>query len=153
MRKPLLAALSALMLLSACGKIRDSRVNPMNWFGRSAAVAMAPQAAPDKPQDSRPLVAQVLTLHVEPIATGAIVRATGLPATQGYWDAELVARDIDDKGLQVFDFRLVPPLINLPASTQRSREVAVAVALSNIELAKISRISVQGANNALSSAR
>lgn len=153
MRKPLLAALSALMLLSACGKIRDSRINPMNWFGRSAAVQMAPQATPETPQDARPLVAQVLSLQVEATATGAIVRATGLPPTQGHWDAELVAREIDDKGVQVFDFRLLPPVIPMPASTQRSREVTVAVALSNIQLAKISRISVQGGNNALSSAR
>lgn len=153
MRKPLLAMLVGLMVLGACSRMRDSRVNPMNWFGRAAAVEMAPQATPQTPQDARPLVAQVLSLQVEAMQTGAIVRATGLPPTQGHWDAELVARDLDENGVQIYDFRLLPPVIPMAVSTQRSREVVVAVALSNTQLAKISRITVQGAANALSSQR
>lgn len=153
MRKPLLAMLVGLMVLGACSRLRDSRVNPMNWFGRAAAVEMAPQATPQTPQDARPLVAQVLSLQVEAMQTGAIVRATGLPPTQGHWDAELVARDLDENGVQIYDFRLLPPVIPMAVSTQRSREVVVAVALSNTQLAKISRITVQGAANALSSQR
>ena len=153
MRKPLLAMLVGLMVLGACSRMRDSRVNPMNWFGRAAAVEMAPQATPQTPQDARPLVTQVLSLQVEAMQTGAIVRATGLPPTQGHWDAELVARDLDENGVQIYDFRLLPPVIPMAVSTQRSREVVVAVALSNTQLAKISRITVQGAANALSSQR
>ena len=39
MRLPLTAALIALTVLSACGVMRDSRLNPMNWFGRSKPAA------------------------------------------------------------------------------------------------------------------
>ncbi len=102
-----MAALSVLMLVSACGKIRESRLNPFNWFGRSEVVQTA---APAKAEDGRPMVQQVLSMSVEPMQGGAIVRATGLPPTQGWWDGELVAREMGDDGAMIYDFRLVPPL-------------------------------------------
>ena len=35
MFKPFTALLLASFVLSSCGTVRDSRVNPFNWFGRS----------------------------------------------------------------------------------------------------------------------
>ena len=45
------------------------------------------------------LVAEVVTLEVAPIPEGAIVRANGLPPTQGWWEAELVAQPVDENGV------------------------------------------------------
>jgi hypothetical protein len=51
----------------------------------------------------------VLSMTVEPIPGGAVVRARGVTPTQGWWDAELVPQELDDKGILVYEFRLLPP--------------------------------------------
>jgi hypothetical protein len=99
------------------------------------------------------LVEQVLSLVIEQTPQGAIVRATGLSPTQGYYDAELVPRPLDDKGVLVYDFRVMPPPEPKPVGAQRTREVTVAAMLSNIKLESIREIVVQGATNARSSRR
>ena len=151
MRLPLTAALIALTLLSACGGLRDSRLNPFNWFGRSQPAAQVQVAA--APTDPRALVDQVLSLQVEAYPGGAIVRAKGLPPTQGYWEAELVARPLDENGVLVLDFRVFPPTTAAGVVNQQSREITVAYNLSDIKLQGITEIVVQGAGNARSSRR
>jgi hypothetical protein len=151
MRLTVSAALIAITLLSACGGFRDSRLNPLNWFGRSQPAEQVQVAA--TPTDPRALVDQVLTMAVESYPGGAIVRATGLPPTQGYWEAELVARPLDENGVLVLDFRVFPPVNGAGVVNQQSREVTVAYTLSDIKLSGISEIVVQGAGNARSSRR
>lgn len=153
MKLPLMAALTLTLAVSACGGIRESRLNPLNWFGRSQAVAPAALMSSVDQADPRPLVEQVVSLSVEPMPGGAIVRATGLPPTQGYWRGELVARDIDEQGRLIYDFRIVPPPTPTRVSTPFSREVTVADFLSNQKLEEITQISVQGQINARSAAR
>ncbi len=150
--KTLILSLAALMALTSCAGVRESRFNPFNWFGgsREAKTEEFGIAAVD---DERPLVEQVLTMVIEPTPQGAIVRATGLSPIQGYYDAELVARPVDDAGVLVYDFRINPPPFQKPVGTQRTREVTVAAALSNIALENITQIVVQGAGNARSSRR
>lgn len=152
MRIPLLAGLAALMLLPACG----SRLNPLNWFGpreRAERSVEADAGLPGAPVDRRALVAQVTKAVLEPMAGGLILRATGLPPTQGYWEAELVARPIDEDGVLVFDFRVYPPVTRAEVSTAVSREVVVATFISDIKLAQITGIVVQGESNSLSPRR
>ena len=98
-------------------------------------------------------MAQVTLLKVEPYPGGAIVRATGLPPTQGYWSAELVAQPLDDQGRLVFEFRVFPPPEPVAAGTPYSRQITVAAALGTIALQGVSTIVVQGASNALSAGR
>ena len=152
MRLPLITALVATLALTACG-FGQSRLNPLNWFGRSApaqTVALVTTA----PADPRPLVAQVLTMSIEPYPGGALVRATGLPpTTQGFWDAELVPLPVDESGTLVLEFHIFPPLARAGVVNQQSREVTVAYSLSNIKLDGISQIIVQGAGNARASRR
>ncbi|QYK40988.1 MAG: hypothetical protein KF887_16575 [Paracoccaceae bacterium] len=151
MRKPLLAMMVVVLAVSACGRIRDSRLNPFNWFGRSqpAEVVVTDAAVA---QDGRRLVAQVIDLTLDRTPGGAILRAVGLPPTQGYWEAELVARPVDD-GVLVFDFRVFPPPRPADVSTQRSREVVVATFLSNQMLEGLRQITVQGELSARSTRR
>ena len=91
--------------------MRESRLNPFNWFGRGEPRETVQTATP---QDPRLLVEQVLSLSVDPYSSGAIVRAKGVTPTQGWWDAELVARPVDENGTLVLDFRIFPPVENTP---------------------------------------
>ncbi len=152
MRIPLTAALIAVTTLSACGGFRDSKINPLNWFGRSQPEAQS-NVATQAPVDQRPLVAQVLLVKVERSSTGAIVRATGLPPSQGWWDAELVALPIDENGVLTLEFHVFPPLGQTSVVNQPSREITAAYAISAFKLRSVTKVIVQGANNALSSGR
>ena len=148
----LLAPVLALCLaLPGCQRFAESNYNPLSWFRASADTAPVVLYLP--PEDDRPLVAQVLTLKIEQTPDGAIVRATGLTPTQGWWKAALVKVEQGDAGTLVYAFRLFPPLTPNPASLPRSREVTVAVALSNRQLDGIGTITVQGQGNALSARR
>lgn len=153
MRKPLLAALSVALLLGACGAVRDSRLNPFNWFGGSEETTTDATVV-TAPEDRRPLADQIVDMAVEPIPGGAIVRATALPATQGHWNAELVKDEAaSTPEALVYRFILLPPLTPKRVSTPQSREVTAAVSLSNIRLQGVRQITVQGLQNARTSRR
>jgi hypothetical protein len=131
--------------LAGCGGLRESRLNPFNWFKKSEAretVVLPVDAA-----DPRPLVDQVLTLSVEPIPGGAIVRARGLTPTQGWWEAELVPRPLDENGTLIYDFRILPPITRTDVNTPQSREVDVAIYISDFKLEAVREIVVQGSGN------
>jgi hypothetical protein len=149
MTSRLILALACTLILAGCGGFRESRLNPFNWFGRSRAVE-APVVDTTVAQDGRQLVADVIEMQVDPLPGGAIVRAEGRAPTQGYWDAELVLREGPDAdpANPVYDFRIFPPVTPAATSTPQSRQVAVALYLSDVQLARITGITVQGANNA-----
>ena len=90
-------------------------------------------------------------MEVLPYSAGAIIRATGLMPTQGWWDAELVMRPLDKNGVLVYDFRVFPPLTDTRVGAPQTREVTVAVSISPQKLEGVREIVVQGANNARSS--
>ena len=147
MKAPLLVTLSLVVGLGGCGAIRESRLNPFNWFGRSAPVEQV-LIAGETAVDPRALVDEVLSLDIEAFPGGASLRAEGRTPVQGYWAAELVARLIEKDGVLVYDFRILPPINTTDVNTPQSRQVAVAVSLSDIKLDGISQIIVQGARNA-----
>jgi len=152
--RPLLAALVVVLTLGACGVIRESRFNPFNWFGRSErAEPVAPDAVQVVPGDAREQVATVTALVIEQVTGGAIVRATGLAPRQGFWQAELVPRPLDENGGLVLDFLVFPPPGATDVSTTQSREIAVAYFLSNFKLNEIGTITVQGKSGARSARR
>lgn len=152
MTRPLLAALTALMVLQACGGNFSARLNPFNWFGRSQP-AQVVVAGTGLPVEERQLVDRVISLQIDSYPGGAIVRATGLPPSQGWWDAELVSLPLDDEGVLVYEFRVFPPENPTGPGPQQSREIAVAANLTDFQLARIRQIVVQGANDARSSRR
>ena len=151
MKLPILAIVVLTTALGGCARMKDSRFNPLNWFGQARPAAVTDLYV--RPDDARALVAQVTVLKVEPYPGGAIVRATGVPPTQGYWEAELVAQPLDEQGRLVYEFRVFPPPVPAAAGTPFSRQVTVAAALSNIKLQGVTSIVVQGAGNALSARR
>ena len=145
--RALILALVAAATLSGCARVAESRFNPFNWFGGSTTEEVV---TPAETEDPRPRIAQVTSLVIEPTPTGAIVRATGLPPTQGWWGATL-APETDEPvgGEMVYVFRAVPPRDPQPISTVRSRELTVARSLSQQDLAATRTVRVIGARNAL----
>ncbi|MBI1219367.1 MAG: hypothetical protein GC186_12540 [Rhodobacteraceae bacterium] len=159
MKKPLLAALVLTLALGACSGFRQSRMNPFNWFGgskKAAPVAVDPATGVAlAPADTRDLVAEVETLVVERRPGGAIIRATGLAPTQGWWNAALAVENDGKpvKGVLTYRFVISPPLGATPVSTPQSREVTVAIYLSDAQMDGVTQITVTGLNNARSSRR
>lgn len=141
----LIAALA--VALTACG----SRLNPINWFRTAPEAETLEPFEILQPEDGRPLVSEVTSLTIERTPGGAIVRATGLPPAQGWYDAELVSEDVDEEpvdGVLTYTFRARPPLDPTRVSTVQSRELSAAVYLSDITLARTSTIRVTGETNA-----
>ncbi len=153
MRKPLIPLLAVLMVLGACGTVRESRLNPFNWFGRSTEAAAVAPSEVGTTADTRALVASVTALTVEATPGGAIIRAIGIPPTQGFWDGALVREASDRDDELRYRFVLAPPPVPRPAGTHLSREVTVATYASDIRLDGIRRITVVGAGNARTTTR
>ncbi len=139
------AALLALSLLAGCSGFGESRLNPMNWFGPSTQNVA--EFSIERPADPRPLIELVTQIQVDKLPHGALVRATGQAATQGYWMAELVVNNADEKGNLVIDFRIIPAASGAAVSTPRSREITAAVSLRADTFASAKRIIVRGAQN------
>ena len=141
-------ALLLIMVLATaagCGRIADSRLNPFNWFGRDRAIeTTAPEVR--VAVDPRPLVDQVVSVSIEQAPGGAILRAMGLPPTQGHWGAALVRSD-SQPGVLVYQFRLVPPRTRTRVSTPQSRQVIVAAFLTDQTLAGVREVQVLGARS------
>lgn len=149
--RTLVLVLALGLVLTGCASVSQSKYNPFNWF--KSAEPTAPTVLYVPVADKRLLVAQVLTLKIEQTPDGAIIRATGLPPTQGWWKAALVKVDQDDAAKLIYEFRVFPPITPFPAGSPVSREITVAISVSNQKLDGIKSIIVQGAANALSSRR
>jgi hypothetical protein len=167
MRKSLLTLTVAALILAGCG---NSRLNPMNWFGRAqpAPVVATTETNPLIPlgRNGRPLkkeapyagalIAQVTEVRVERIPGGAIVRATGIGHFQQSFDVQLTSPT--DKqavnGVQTYKFRAyVPPARKRVTGPSSSRQISAAVYLTDNELAGVRKIRVEAASNALESRR
>lgn len=165
MRKTLPLLLAAALVLSACAAVRDSRINPFNWFGqsRSEPIEAAENTNPLIPRRSglfgnnreevylgRPFE-QVTALTIERVPGGAIVRATGLAARQGIYAVQLTPENDEEEPVDgVLTYRLegVRPNRATPVGTQPTREVVAARRLSDQQLRGVRSIRVEGQLNA-----
>lgn len=143
----LLITLVVLATVVGCARVKDSRLNPFNWFGRSERVATV-AVVPGTGTLQLNLVSQITELRVEQAPGGAIIRATGLPPRQGYYDGELVLVNAED-GVLSYQFAISPPPGQTRVSTQRSREVVIAQFVSSQRLEGVRQIRVSAAANAL----
>ncbi|MFT5345397.1 MAG: hypothetical protein ACI95S_001132 [Dinoroseobacter sp.] len=150
MKSLVAAGLIATLVVAGCG----TRLNPLNWFGSSEETITAAPA--DFVTDPRPLVSQVTSLQIERTVGGAIIRAVGLPPSQGYWDAELVPlnnEEPDENRVLAYEFRISTPVFARSVSTQQSREVVVAHFISDRGLDGVRRITVSGSETSRSTNR
>lgn len=141
MRRIAITMLIAATGLSACG-FGGSRLNPLNWFGGDSVSEPIVTVARQEP-----VAQQITELKAAPTPGGLIISAVALPATEGYWNAELVRASSTDAATYVLDFRLLPPIDRAPVGTPRTREVLAGVFLSSSDLQGITAIAVQGATN------
>ncbi|QDY69193.1 hypothetical protein [Qingshengfaniella alkalisoli] len=147
---------TGLLLVTAIALAGCSALNPRNWFDRQEVVTLAPEGGyVPVAVDGRPLVDQVATVNVERTPGGVIVRATGVPPTQEYWDAELVQIETPDLPASTirYEFRLRGPIGPANVGSVPSREIEVGKFISNPDLAGVSTITVTGARNAVSRSR
>ena len=154
-RRAVILTLAMAVALSGCG-LGQSRLNPFNWFRSGPQTETLDPVPLQRNRDRRPLVAQVTHLVVERTPGGAIIRAIGLPPEQGWYDAELVNEDRDGKpidGVLTYSFRAFPPRESTRVSTVQSRELTVAVFVSDITLASTRQIRVTGALNSRTARR
>ena len=137
-------------------------MNPMNWFNkdREAEIATTPQATeplvPTRREvivvDSRDLIAQVVAAEITQTPSGAILHATGVAPTQGYFNAELVLESIQN-GTATYAFRVERPARFEIEGTTASRTITAATVLSAGDLADIRSVIVKGAGNTVTARR
>ncbi len=144
--KSWIALALVLTLVSGCATVRESRLNPVNWFG-SDEETIEPI---EEEGERRPLVSVITGLVIERTPGGAIVRATALPGSQGWFAPELVPTTSDGdpvEGVLSYAFRAVPPEVPTRQSTPQSRELSAAVFIPNLVLERVRSIRVTGAQN------
>ena len=171
MRKSLSVLLVSTMVLTACG-LRESVVNPFNWFGRSQSepIAVPENVNPLIPRRSplfsrrasdeddyagRPFE-EIVDLKVERVPGGAIIRATGLAARQGRYEVRLTPATDDETPVDgVLTYRLegVEPGFNTAAGTKPTREVTAGRKVTDQMLRGVNVIRVEGSLNARTARR
>jgi len=134
-------------LLAGCAGVRESRLNPLNRFGGARTQQIRTTTA--EVADPRVLVARLVSLRIDRLPGGAILRAVGLPERQGYFEAVLKPQNDEKpvKGVLTYEFRLLPPETATPAGTRRSREVLVGRFLSAQTLVGVRVIRVLARDN------
>lgn len=168
MRIPLSVILATSLVLGGCATIRDSRVNPFNWFGTSESVPI------EETENTNPLIPrgggglfarareenavyqgtpfdQVTNVTVERIPGGAIIRATGLVERQGVYQVQLTPENDDELPVDgVLTYRLegVRPARATPVGTRATREFTAGRQLTDQQLAVVRQIRVEGLRNA-----
>ncbi|MEL6466299.1 MAG: hypothetical protein AAFQ58_15150 [Pseudomonadota bacterium] len=178
MRPKLIVTLVLVLSLSACAAVRDSRMNPANWFGNSQSEPVARQ--PAEPQEVNPLIPQnarpglfanlraqrelyvgtpidqVTDLVVEPVPGGAIVRATGIAGEDRVFDVRLTTpneENVPVDGVLTYQLRGIHSARPTRTLSPRVRTVTAARRLTDQELAEIRVIRVEGLRNAQSTTR
>lgn len=127
--------------------------------GRQDPTTLEPEEGyPDPFVDARPLVADVRNITLDPTPGGAILRATGITATQGWWDIGMRRDRAEDEtpADRTYALRGRPPVdatgdaVAAPVGPVALREVEAAVFLSDSDLEGLRRITVRGATTSRS---
>lgn len=175
MRTRLSAALIVTLLLTGCAGLRDSRANPANWFGRDAP------APAESDADTNPLIpgqrglfrnsreraraeakaqttpiATVVAARLEPVPGGAILRVTGLDATQGAHNVGLIPQneaELPENGVLSYTLERQLPQTPQPVGPEQTREVIVGRALTDQQLTGVRSIRISAAQNAITLTR
>jgi len=170
MGKPISLLILSVLLLTSCGVVRESRLNPFNWFGTARS---APVTEPTE-SDINPLiparrdsifrqerdesyrgteVAQITALFIERRPGGALVRAEGVTERQGAFDVRLIRLDDEsDETTLTYAMRALQQT-NTPQGASSTRRVAAVQWLTDNQLSEIRIIRVKGANNVQTSRR
>jgi hypothetical protein len=173
MRRSVAALLVISIGLAGCGAIRDSRVNPFNWFGndRPAPVQTDEETNPLIPQERAGLFSRsraeanvyrgqpvdvVSTVVVERTPGGAVVRATGVSRFQNTYDVQLTPDNEDgeaENGVLTYRLEAIVPENAIVGGPERVRRVIAGLAMTNKQLEGVRTIRVMGATNGRETSR
>ena len=155
----------AMHVLAGCSRVSDSQWNPLGWFGggSSEPTTLAPEGGyPTASQDGRQPLARVISAKWEPLYEGRLLTVTGLAATKGWWDVELISEvamprgriRADENG--VLRLRLVgtPPNPETFAAANAAKPASdtstVGMTLSTAAMSNLREVVISGAGNAIS---
>lgn len=161
MFKPISVLMIATLVLTSCGSVGKSRLNPMNWFGRSESrpvqtddgvnplIPKKRASAFRKEQDTSYAgwaLAEISELVIERRPGGAIIRATAVAEYQGAFDLKLVkVPEESTGGTLTYAFRGIQP--RKERGPVASRTHTAAVWLTDNQLLGIQTIQVKGDRN------
>jgi hypothetical protein len=162
------ALLISVMTLTSCATVRDSRVNPFNWFGGSTSQPVQAEA----PKANNPLlpertgifakqraregvyqgkpVDQVTELVIERVPGGALIRATGITLTQGAYDVQLTPETDTETpvdGVLTYRLEALAPSNAIQGGATRTRTVTVARHVSDKALQGVRTVRVVAERN------
>ena len=152
--------LCAVIAVTGCARVADTRMNPLNWFEKSTSAPLTasgkirplvPTNRATRVVDGRGAIQSVTGLAIEKTPNGAIVRATGIASTQGQFNAQLVSVS-NEGGVLTLAFR-IEGVGNAGTNSAFSRQVIVARVLTFADLAGVRTIRVQSATNQRSASR
>lgn len=147
MKRATLVVICSALVLGGCGAVRESRFNPMNWFGASTS---EPSLGPTSTTtDGRPLVPQVTTLAIERTSSGALVRASAVMPSAGWWDAELIAENNGRpvNGVLTYRFVAAAPRAPIAGMSEAARTIVAGATISSFTLEELISVTVQGETN------
>ncbi len=157
------------VLVTSCGRVADSRLNPFNWFGRAEAVEVKKEGAE---KEINPLIPQkresiferraadayagtavllVKDVKVERVSGGVIIRVLGAAQTQGAFETRLTPENDDElpvDGVLTYRLEAIQP-VGYRQGPERSREINIARFRTDQDLTGVRTIRIVGDGNAM----
>ena len=137
--------LALLVGLAACGNSRSNPFSSESDEERNRMQVLEQQIS----AEGRELVAHVSAVRADGNPNGVILIATGLPDSQGYWNAQLVPLndEIPAGGVLSYEFVVSKPAESIGVGSPESREIVVGRYINNRKLRGVSDIRVVSASN------
>lgn len=151
MTRPILALIALSLVLAGCSGVRQSRMNPLNWFGTSTEESQLGPLSLEA--DNRALVPNVTAMTIERTSSGALVRAEAQMPGQGWWDAALIAENNGRPVDGVLTYRFVAAAPRGVVAGGRPQTLVVATPVSEYLLEETATVVVRGATNSRSARR
>lgn len=162
MRKTIAMMLISTLVLSSCGMVRNSRLNPANWFGRASETQNVAPSNPLIPRRTGLIqrgpvvyggvaVDRITSLVVERLPNGALIRIEAVADRQGSFNVLVDPDTLDEDpvdGVLSYTLKAQKPRRS-PVGTEPSRRIVAARFVPLEKLAGVRTIRVAGARNTL----
>ncbi len=155
----------AMLVLAGCSRVSDSQWNPLGWLGggSSEPQTLTPEGGyPTASQDGRLPVARVTSAKWEPLYEGRLLVVTGLAASKGWWNVELIPEVPMPRGRirgdenGVLRQRLVgvppqpDPFAAANPANPASDTITAGMTLSTAAMSSLREVVISGAGNSIS---